>query len=202
MGQPKALLRAGGAGTWLRRALELLASQGALGLRVAGGDPDWVPRDLEPAPVHLPDACPGQGPLAGLEAALAECPAPWILVLACDLPRVDAELIHTILAGRAPGVSAVVPRTPQGLEPLVACYSPRLLPLLRAYLQSGRRSAQGFLGSIAGNVAAGRNQGAAGAAGRVVEVALPQLPALLNVNTPAELAALTRAQATPNSPSC
>lgn len=176
MGRPKALLEVGGQGTWLRRALRLLASQGAQGLRVAGGESSWVPQDLSPRALHLPDQRPGQGPLAGLESALAESPCAWVLVLPCDLPRADAALVQALLCERRAGLEAVVAKTPRGLEPLVGCYARALLPALRAYLGSGRRSAHGLLADRAG-----------AAPGSVRTLELPETSALYNANTPQDL---------------
>jgi len=78
----------------------------------------------EPAePVH---------PLTGIIAALEHVGEP-LVVLACDLPLVPAELIAA-LAGREEPL--VVPADP-GPQPLIARYSPELLPRLRAWLVTG-----------------------------------------------------------------
>lgn len=83
------------------------------------------PRVLEPAePTH---------PLVGVIAALEHAEAP-IVVLACDLPLVPADLIAELGHRRARFAMPVAPRP----QPLVARYSPGLLPQLRTALGERR----------------------------------------------------------------
>lgn len=70
----------------------------------------------------VPDLFPGQGPLAGLHAALKHTRRPLMLLLACDLPRLHGDLLRALLAA-AHGFDAVVPRTSDGrAHPLCALY--------------------------------------------------------------------------------
>jgi molybdopterin-guanine dinucleotide biosynthesis protein A len=56
--------------------------------------------------------------------------ADWIFA-ACDMPLLDAACITWLLAQRAPGRWAVIPRREDGAcEPLAAWYDARMLPLL------------------------------------------------------------------------
>jgi molybdopterin-guanine dinucleotide biosynthesis protein A len=66
---------------------------------------------------------PGQGPLAGIAAALAATRSRWSLIVACDLPYLSAEWLDWLLsrAVRSRG-EAVIPRTERGIEPLAAVY--------------------------------------------------------------------------------
>jgi molybdenum cofactor guanylyltransferase len=186
MGSPKALLQAS-EGTWLERAVARLEGAGASPVLVAGGEPAWVP----PTASYVADGRPGQGPLAGIESAMERSRAQgtasggaasgrWCLVLACDLPRLEGESLVRLLDARGPidhsptsdtSISVVAAVGPGGLEPLVALYHDSLLPDLRAFLDSGRRSARAFLDSLGTTVA------------RV------ELPAavLWNANTPQDL---------------
>lgn len=45
------------------------------------------------------------GPLAGIEAALAAVGTPWALVVPCDLPALPADLNARLAAARAPAVA-------------------------------------------------------------------------------------------------
>lgn len=68
------------------------------------------------------DAADRDGPLAGLASALSSVDAAWILVLACDLPLVESVALRWLADRADPDVSAVVPRTEDGLHPLHAWY--------------------------------------------------------------------------------
>jgi len=76
----------------------------------------------------VPDAEPDLGPLAGLAAGLAAATTSRLLVLAVDLPFVDAVFLQGLLPAssrQAPGAGPVghVPRRPDGLfEPLCSVY--------------------------------------------------------------------------------
>ena len=62
------------------------------------------------APRSVPDRVPGCGPLGGLDAALAAARDDAVVVVACDMPFVTAELLGHLLSF-APGYDVVVPRT-------------------------------------------------------------------------------------------
>lgn len=81
-------------------------------------------RIIEPAePTH---------PLAGIVAALEHAEEP-IVVIACDLPLLPAELISELGHRRARLAMPTFPRP----QPLVARYTPGLLPRLREALAAG-----------------------------------------------------------------
>ena len=74
------------------------------------------------------------GPGAGLLSAWTTFPEAALLVLAVDLPRVDAATLGELVARRAPGKAATAFRHPDGTpEPLCAIWEPRMAaPLRRA----------------------------------------------------------------------
>jgi molybdopterin-guanine dinucleotide biosynthesis protein A len=85
----------------------------------------------------VPDLYPGCGPLAGLHATMLRTDRPWILLLACDLPRVSTEMLRNIIL-RAPGVDAVIPATSDGrLHPVCAIYNRVCLPAIEKGLRTG-----------------------------------------------------------------
>ena len=90
--------------------------------------------------LKLPVVCdvfPGQGPLAGLHAALAHTQRPLVLLLACDLPNADDTLWSRLVAC-AEGYDAVIPRTSDGrVHPLTAVYRQTCLPVAEANLRCG-----------------------------------------------------------------
>ena len=98
------------------------------------------PVDL-PLPVLL-DAYPGAGPAAGIHAALAHATTPWVFVVSCDLPRLDAETIRRLAAARG-DAQVVLPRAAGRLQPLSAFWHRRALPALAQALATPRTDAQG-----------------------------------------------------------
>lgn len=87
----------------------------------------------------LPDRMQGAGPLAGIQAALEASEAAWNLVVACDLPGVDAGFLSGLLeAARSAGADCLLAAGRTGLpEPLCAVYHRRCLPAVAAALERG-----------------------------------------------------------------
>jgi molybdopterin-guanine dinucleotide biosynthesis protein A len=82
-------------------------------------------------------------PLTGIVEALRRAEGRPVVVLACDLPFVTADLVRTLAAADAGGAPAVVATTPErGLQPLCARYEPAALELLAGFDPSGRTIAQ------------------------------------------------------------
>ncbi len=61
------------------------------------------------------------GPVGGLHAALSESNYDYNLIVSCDVPFVEPDLLHIVLA-ETEGFDAVVPVHRGGIEPLVAVY--------------------------------------------------------------------------------
>jgi molybdopterin-guanine dinucleotide biosynthesis protein A len=87
----------------------------------------------------LPDESPGQGPLGGLVTVLRATRAPHVLVLAVDMPALDAGLLARVLARRTAS-AGVVPRSRAGWEPLAAVYPRAMRGPAEAALAAGRRA--------------------------------------------------------------
>lgn len=131
-----------------------------------------------PDVVFMDDEAPGDGPLGGLRTALRHSGGHAVLLLACDLPALTAEalswLIWTAQEHQPPLVDGLVTVNGGQREPLFAVYTTHCLPLVEAHRAAGRRSLQSLLD-----------------AGQFAHAELPRplVPALVNINTPAELAA-------------
>jgi len=93
-----------------------------------------------------------EGPIAGISAALAEHPSAAWLVLACDLPFLDARTLDQLVAARRAGTIAIAFKSSHdGLpEPLCAIYEPAARPLLEAHLAAGKNCPRKFLINTAG----------------------------------------------------
>jgi molybdopterin-guanine dinucleotide biosynthesis protein A len=106
-----------------------------------------------PVALGLPvvaDAAGGGGPLAGLVALLErarEAGDRGCLVLACDLPLVDADLVG-LLVDVWSGEDVVAPERGGRLQPLCALWSVAALPAARAALGSADRSVAGVVGVL------------------------------------------------------
>ncbi len=90
----------------------------------------------------------GQGPLVALLQGLAQIPTAWVLVLACDLPCLQVEVLQhwaTQLPQLPDYVLALVPRYANQWEPLCAFYRSSAQSSLQSFVQQGGRSFQPWL---------------------------------------------------------
>ena len=81
------------------------------------------------------DKFPGSS-LGGLHTAIYHAANDWVCVLPCDLPFPSPRLLKTLLLHREEH-DAVIPRTPHGSEPLIACYHKRVLPIIEQQIAAG-----------------------------------------------------------------
>jgi molybdopterin-guanine dinucleotide biosynthesis protein A len=96
----------------------------------------------------LPGEMKTQGPLVGFASGLKRVKAEWVLLLACDLPKLEvAELQQWIeyLPDVAPDEIALLPKNNKGWEPLCGFYRRSCLPLLIDFIDRGGRSFQNWL---------------------------------------------------------
>jgi len=112
------------------------------------------------------------GPAAGIDSALRAHPDAAWLVLACDLPFLDAATLQHLIARRDPARIATAYRSAHGglPEPLCAIYEPLARTALQAYLAGGRNCPRKFL-----------------IQSDTLLLDQPHAEALDNVNTPTEL---------------
>jgi molybdopterin-guanine dinucleotide biosynthesis protein A len=112
------------------------------------------------------------GPAAALLAAQGRHPDAAWLVLACDLPQLDAVTLADLRAARDAGSAAVALRSPSDRqpEPLCAIYEPVALEALRTAVAAGRVSPRALLVSLKA---------------RLIDARDPS--ALINMNRPEDL---------------
>jgi molybdopterin-guanine dinucleotide biosynthesis protein A len=83
------------------------------------------------------DCCnPGSAALIGLYTGLKEADSFYSLVVACDMPHLNIELLRYIISA-AEGFDAAMPRIKNFIEPLHAVYSKNCLEPLRVQIESG-----------------------------------------------------------------
>lgn len=139
MGRDKALLEVGGRALALVAATALRGAGAARVLAVGGDQAGLASLGLD----VVADAHPGAGPLGGILTALEEACSEEVVVLACDLPDVDAASVRLVLdALRADPTAAVAwPEQDGRLHVLHAAWRTGLaLPALSAAFAAGERS--------------------------------------------------------------
>jgi molybdopterin-guanine dinucleotide biosynthesis protein A len=148
---------------------------------------------LPPGVTVVEDARPDRGPLEGLRAGLRALAHPDEAAFVC---ATDMPLLHPLLAVRVvdllpPERDAAVPWVGGRWHPLAGAYRARLAGTAAARLEAGRGSLTGLLEACG----ALPLDAPALLADPALAAADPGLESLVNLNTPAELAAARRAQA-------
>lgn len=163
----------------LERQLEVLRPRFARLLLVSNTPPDPIPAGVTLVRDRVP---PGQGPLAGLDAALAAL-LPQEIAVVCvggDMPLLAPALIE-LLRDVAPQAEAVVPRVGGHPQPLLARYARPCAARIAAALAAHAFKARALVDQLAVHW--------------LDEPALraldPDLTSFENLNTPEDLARLT-----------
>jgi molybdopterin-guanine dinucleotide biosynthesis protein A len=143
MGADKAFLELGGR-TLLARTLELARSV-APEVRIVGG----VSAKFAPFSNTVEDVYRDRGPLGGIHAALATSKTELNLMLAVDLPFVEARLLEYLIAqARASGAVVTVPRAAGGLQPLCAVYRREFAAVAARSLQKGQNKIDALFAQV------------------------------------------------------
>ncbi|ABB23033.1 bifunctional molybdenum cofactor guanylyltransferase MobA/molybdopterin-guanine dinucleotide biosynthesis adaptor protein MobB [Pelodictyon luteolum] len=119
----------------------------------------------------IPDSYLDMGPLGGLLSAQRALPERAFLVVACDLPFLDAGTLGKLVAGRNPFRFATAWRDPLSgrFEPLAACYEPKSREPLLLRHAAGLNALSGFLATTG-----------------IEELESPEPDIMKNINTPGE----------------
>lgn len=111
-------------------------------------------RDILPKNCHLIQEmlllgeAQSHGPLVAFAQGLTQVKRDWVLLLACDLPQLQVEVLQnwgSNLINAPKDVVALLPRSPKGWEPLCGFYRRQCLPQLIDYINQGGRSFQQWL---------------------------------------------------------
>lgn len=162
MGTDKALVEVAGLPLAVRVAAQITPVCGVVSLV---GDPARYGALGFPV---VPDRFPGEGPLAGIEAALRTSSADWNLVVACDMPQLDAPMLEALFMGG--GDCNVATYADGRFEPLCGVYHRRCHAAILAAIEAGVRRVKDVLPALGL---------------RYVRVDGPAIP---NLNTPADVA--------------
>jgi molybdopterin-guanine dinucleotide biosynthesis protein A len=184
MGQDKALLELDGQPLISIVAGRLRAVAGQV-LVVADNGHRYAPF----ADGCVPDVFPGVGTLGGIHAGLKAAANELTLVVGCDMPFLDPDVLAWFVEA-AEGADLVVLKHEKGLEPLHAVYRKSCLPAVEATILSGERCAFAFYDRIRVRYVAPS------------EIASldPDLRSFRNLNTPGEWRAALEKAPSPGSP--
>ena len=93
-------------------------------------------RELRLSAKLVADAAPGLGPISGLQSGLQACDAEHILVVACDLPFLNVELLR-FMADLPRSYQALVPWSESRWQPLCAIYARSCLKVVDVMVSAG-----------------------------------------------------------------
>jgi molybdenum cofactor guanylyltransferase len=98
----------------------------------------------------IPDIFPGEGPLGGILTALRDSSAEWNLVVACDMPGIDAILLGRLLeSARASGADVLLPISAGDRpQPLCAAYRANCLAPFETAFGGGVRKMTAALEAV------------------------------------------------------
>ena len=177
LGRSKALEIIGG-GSLIQRVIQRLTLVSEQIIIV--GSPGQSDSPFDYGIEYKEDLYPGKGPLIGIYTGLVASKSFYNLVVACDMPFLNVELLRYIIK-LAPGFDAVVPWVKR-IEPLHAVYSKSCLDSMKTQLENNQLGIARFLNTI--NV-------------KYVEQAEcqrfdPELLSFFNINSEADLAQANR----------
>ena len=93
------------------------------------------------------DSYPASGALVGLYSGLRESKSPYNLVVGCDMPFLNIDLLRHIMS-LAPGFDVVIPRLRDKLEPLHAVYSKDCISPIESRLREGDLKISDFIDAV------------------------------------------------------
>ena len=93
------------------------------------------------------DVYPAKGPLCGIYSGLKAAPSFQSLVVACDMPFLNIDLLRYLIE-LCPAFDVVIPRLEGELEPLHAVYSKSCLDHMETMLHAGRLKIADFLPGV------------------------------------------------------
>jgi len=143
MGADKSILEYEGV-PMARRVAEALAAGGCGDVVAVGGAPEAL------AALGLrvvPDARPGEGPLAAIASAVSSAGARAMVVAACDLPKLTGGVVARTLAALRAGRGAAM-ATSDGRHALCVALTPEAARSLVSLVAAGERSLGPALATI------------------------------------------------------
>ncbi len=176
MGQNKALMPLGGE-RLVDRVMRVLRESCSALLMVTNSPDVYADVGID----MVGDIWPGKGSLGGIYSAIEHAKTPYVLVVACDMPFLQAASL-TYLIEQIGDFDVVMPDVLGEQQPLHAIYAKTCLEPIRRRLEADRLKIVGFLPDVRVRT--------------VTEAELrpfdPELLAFQNLNTPGEFEAAAR----------
>ena len=145
MGEDKARLRIHGELSQLDYTLTLL-DKFCVRLAVSGRSEQEVERGSGFDTVFIADVDGVKGPMAGVISSLHESRERPVLVVACDMPLLDASVLLMLVSRRNPdGLATCFVANDGKPDPMCTIYEPRSLEFLEERARSGRFGLRHFL---------------------------------------------------------
>lgn len=139
MGQDKAFLKLGGQ-SLLGRQIDAFVAAGADDILISGRrDADYSVFGRR----VLYDQFSNVGPLAGIHTAMKGSNRPLMLVLAVDMPEVNATFLRSLLLASA-AEKGVIPRAGGHVEPLAAIYPRAAMPIIEQMISQQNYAVRQF----------------------------------------------------------
>ena len=123
----------------------------------------------------VPDQAKGQGPLGALHSCLLAARNPYLMIVATDMPFITTKALARLWQERD-NFDVVIPKSPDGMQPLAALYHRECIAPISRQLQKGNFKIRSFFPDI-----------------RVKIINCPDFPDIyhknifLNINSPADL---------------
>jgi len=133
--------------------------------------------DLNVRVKWVDDVYPGAGSLVGLYSGLKKASSDYALVVACDMPFLNLELLRYMIA-LPRDYDILAPRLGDNIEPLHAIYSRNCLPAIARLLEAGHKKIVDLPGKVRVRYLSQE----------VVERYDPEHRSFFNINTPDQLA--------------
>ena len=177
MGVNKAFVQVGGQPI-IERVIERVRGLGDELFVVTNNPQEYTRLGL---PTHT-DLIPGQGPLGGLYTAVASAQGAHVLIVGCDLPFLNPDLLRFLIDLRA-GYDVVVPLNQEGYPRTIhAVYGQVCLDPIRRRLESGHLKVLDFYSEVRVREVTGDE----------IDRFDPERLSFFNVNTPEDLAEARR----------
>jgi molybdopterin-guanine dinucleotide biosynthesis protein A len=91
--------------------------------------------EITDLPVILDDSSVrGKGPMAGIYSGMQDIQADWYVVLSCDIPAINEEVISKLLSFRSASVDTIIPVINDRFQPLVGIYHSSTIATMKELL--------------------------------------------------------------------
>lgn len=110
---------------------------------ISGQNSDYTKFGIE----MIPDLYSECGPIAGIYSALKYSGSDWNLLVSVDIPFANDELFQ-IMISNIGDCDCVIPKHTSGVEPLIALYNRRTLPVIEEMIKSGDYKLTNLLSKI------------------------------------------------------